>query len=163
MIASTMNDAYTTYTESGNIDPLLKVVRRLAMIASKGNEDVAQRAMIKSWRSIGKFDPAKGTFYTWVYSVVRTAASTERTPIAGHPKAEESIDDHLDLSAQPGKAIDPRLVDILPFLQEKDAELLKHAIGNRCGLFSSARDLGKSQRYAAAATNRIKKVAAGMK
>jgi RNA polymerase sigma factor (sigma-70 family) len=163
MSATTMNDAYTVYAESGNIEPLLEAVRKLALLISKGNEDVAQRAMIKTWRSIGKFDPSKGTFYTWAYSIVRNASITERTPLAGHPKAEESIDDHLDISAQPGKALDSRLVDILPLLKEKDAELLRHALGNRCGLFTSARDLGRDQRYAAAATNRIKKVAASMK
>ena len=163
MSAATMQAAYTTYVGSGDIEPLLEEVRKLALMLSKGNEDVAQRSMIKAWRSIDKFDVDKGTFYNWVYSIVKNSAITDRTPIAGHPKTEESIDDHLDLSAQPGKAIDPRLVDILPLLHGKDADLLRHALGNRCGLFTSSTDLGKNQRYAAAATNRIKKVAAGMK
>jgi RNA polymerase sigma-70 factor (ECF subfamily) len=47
----------------------------LKMLGDRSSaEELAQEVFLKVWRSSGTFDPARGSFSTWLYRVTRSAA-----------------------------------------------------------------------------------------
>ncbi|GEM_PF-204358 len=45
--------------------------------AREDAEDAAQEAFLRAWRSLGHFDPARGTFRAWLLKIALNAALTE--------------------------------------------------------------------------------------
>jgi RNA polymerase sigma-70 factor (ECF subfamily) len=67
--------------------PLLAVVTNLLPVAAD-REDVAQEAFLSAWTHLATFDPARGTFFTWLAAIARNRARNERKRRRPSPRAE---------------------------------------------------------------------------
>jgi len=56
--------------------PLFGFLGRMGLSQAQA-EDVAQEALLRAWRSLASFDPARAGFSTWLFTIARNAALNE--------------------------------------------------------------------------------------
>ena len=57
--------------------PLFGFLGRMGLPQSQA-EEVAQETFLRAWRNLGKFDPARAEFSTWLFTIARNLALNER-------------------------------------------------------------------------------------
>lgn len=71
---------------------------------ASANDDVVQEALVRAWRHLGRFDPHRGAFGTWLLSIVaneaRRAGDRARRPVRVAPaRSPASLEERLDIEA----------------------------------------------------------------
>lgn len=83
-------------------------------------EDVVQEAFLAVWRDPARFDAARGSFGTWLLTLVHhKAVDTVRRERAAHRRGERAMDDASEMSFSPGA--DQAAVDSVTAGQVRDA------------------------------------------
>lgn len=63
----------------------------------QGAEDVLQEAFIRIWEQIDRFDPARGTLFTWMHSIVRNLSlDVVKSRAYRNSQENRSLDDVVD-------------------------------------------------------------------
>jgi len=62
-------------------------------------QEVAQEALLRAWRHLGQYDPGRGSFSTWLFTIARNLAVDELARIARRPDGV-----HVDDLAEPPEA-----------------------------------------------------------
>jgi RNA polymerase sigma factor (sigma-70 family) len=81
------------------------MIRLAARLGPPGaRDDVVQEALVRAWRHVGRFDPDRGAFGTWLLSIVANEASRagERSRRPAHvapARSPASLEDRLDMEA----------------------------------------------------------------
>lgn len=80
---------------------MIRLAARLG--PSEGEDDVVQEALVRAWRHRARFDARRGTFGTWLLSIVaneahRATARRRRPLTIGAPQPASSPEDVLDLA-----------------------------------------------------------------
>lgn len=78
--------------------PLFGFLGRMGLPQSQA-EEVAQETFLRAWRNLGKFDPARAEFSTWLFAIARNLALNERArshgrelPVGDGEAAEPACD-----------------------------------------------------------------------
>lgn len=84
-------------------------------------EDVVQEAFVAVWRDPGRFDAARGSFGTWLLTLVHhRAVDAVRRESAAHRRGERVVDDPATVSAS-GPGADLAALDAVTAGQVRDA------------------------------------------
>lgn len=87
-------------------DPVIRIVWRLSGDFHQA-EDIAQDAFLRAHAHLKKFDPEKGSFTTWLYTIATNLARNAHRKIRPLPTAEtEEIEDRTDDT--PSKSMERR-------------------------------------------------------
>lgn len=75
--------------------PLFGFLGRMGL--SRGQaEDLAQETFLRAWRNLGKFDPDRGEFSTWLFTIAKNLAMNELSS-ATHGREVAVDEDHPEL------------------------------------------------------------------
>lgn len=102
--------------------PLHRLIRNLVPDTHDG-EDVAQEVFLAAYRRLASYDPARGAFSTWLYTIARNKclnARKKRRPVALDPLPEMLVTrapDTESVEAEWFCLLDEAL-DALPFAQK---------------------------------------------
>lgn len=151
--------AYREQSESA-LDSLLTGVRKYAM-AITGDEDLAQEAATLIWRKLHQFNPERGTFASWVRTIVsncrrmRARNKADRNTIS---VTEDFLSD-LDHRLADQTVRTPELLrELLLHGPPQARELLSTALASRTGdLYQAGKLLGLTTNQVAHKRRLLKK------
>lgn len=104
-------DLYDNYSAA-----LLGVVSKIVRSQEAG-EDVVHDAFVKIWKNIQKYDPKKGTLFTWMLNIARNTAIDKLRKIKKEGKVEiQSIDYNVDIAKGHQTTISTNVIGMKDFV-----------------------------------------------
>lgn len=86
--------------------PLFSYLGRMGLLQGPA-EEIAQETFLRAWRRLADFDPERGEFSTWLYTIAHNLAVNELGRAAGkHERtADEAMPEVACSGAQPAEAL----------------------------------------------------------
>lgn len=113
-------------------------------------EDVVQEAFLAVWRDPGRFDPQRGSFGTWLLTMVHHKAVDAVRRESAARRREERAEDGPDVAAAAGVGVDQAALDAVAAGRVRDA--LAQLSGQQREALALAYYGGYTQREVAAMT-----------